>query len=106
MANITPPINATGVYTLKAPWATVPDTVYTCIAVRYYKDLILQGVDIAAQYYLPMGLTADDYTTDLNNGAKLITLTAAGEPTIYVPDSYIAAYPDLSSVGYNRCPMG
>lgn len=98
----TPTLHATGVYTLTTPWATAANTIYTCIAIRSFKDLILHGVDIAATYYDPMGLDATNYQADLSLGANLITLTSPNQPTLYVPDTYIEAYPDLTNVAYNN----
>jgi hypothetical protein len=102
MSNITPPIGAKGVYTLALPWVTVANTQYTCIAVREFQDLIQQGVDIVNVYYTPMGLSTTDYQADLAAGAKMITLAGVDQPTIYVPDSHITAYPDQSSAAYNN----
>lgn len=110
MPNKTPPLNAAGVYTLIAPWATTENTTYTCIAIRSYQDLLQHGVDIVSTYYTPNGLGVTQYQADLAAGANLITLVSANQPTIYVPDTYIQAYPDLSNVAYSNvilsCQLG
>jgi PKD repeat protein len=110
MALKTPPLNANGVYTLIAPWETVANTTYTCIAARSFQDLLQHGVDILNTYYTPMGLGQTQYQADLAAGANLITLVSPNQPTIYVPDTYIVGFPDLSNVAYQNvilsCQLG
>jgi hypothetical protein len=98
---MTPPIDASGTFTVKAPYVLVPNTVYTCRAIRAFEDLIAAGVDIAAVYYVPKGLTTTDYQNDAAVKANIITLMSASAPTVYLPDTYILSFPDMSNVAYS-----
>lgn len=98
----TPPLHAKGLYTVTAPFSTAPNTLYECVAIRSFQELLQQGVDIFTQYYEPVGLDNTDYTNDLAAGANLITLLSDTAPALRLPDTYIAAYPDMTGVAYNQ----
>jgi len=106
----TPPIDATGTFTVTSPYSLVPNTLYTCRAIRAFQDLIADGVDIAATYYVPKGLTTTDYQADAAVNANIITLMSTTAPTLYIPDTFIASFPDMSNVAYSTivlaCSMG
>ncbi|CAD5236154.1 hypothetical protein PP187_gp165 [Klebsiella phage vB_KvM-Eowyn] len=110
MANISivPPLNAKGIYTLRTPWVSDLTHEYTCIAVRRFEDLATAGVDVYSEYYSPKGLTQQNYLEDLNTGAMLVTLAGAntGVATMYVPSTYIAQYPNQSTVEYKYTVVG
>jgi hypothetical protein len=98
----TPPLNAKGLYTVNAPYTLAPNTLYTCRAIRSFQDLVDAGIDILASFYTPVGLTASNYQADMAAGANIITLMADAQPTLHVPDSYIANFPDMGNVAYNN----
>lgn len=98
---MTPPIDATGTFTVTSPFTLTANTLYTCRAIRSFQDLIADGVDIVATYYTPVGLTATDYQADLALNANIITLMATASPTVYIPDAWIASFPDMSNVAYS-----
>lgn len=103
---MTPTIDASGTYQVTSPFALVPNTIYTCRAIRAFQDLIADGVDIAKTYYLPVGLTATNYADDAAVNANIITLMSATAPTVYIPDTYIASFPDMSNVAYSTIVFG
>jgi hypothetical protein len=102
---LTPPLNASGEYTVNAPFALVPNTIYVCKAIRSYADLIASGVNVYQVYYANNGLSQSQYTADLNAGANIITLMSDTSPTVYVPDTYIAAVPSIDNVPYSEVIM-
>jgi len=97
-----PPMGTRGLYSLKAPFSTVPNQLYTCAAVRYFKDIQNQGGDVFNKYYVPKGLTQADYTRDLAAGVAIVSLTSETQAPIYVPSSYILSFPGLTSFNYQN----
>lgn len=102
MSRLTPPIQATGRYVLKPPFVARDDIVYTCIAIRKFKDIIELGIDVFKEYYEPMGLTQLEYRADDRAGATIVTLSNPDGEFIYVPDTYILSYPNMGDVNYSR----
>lgn len=100
--NIIPTLNTKGVWTAKAPYATLllTSVIYTCIALRTLQDLTASGIDPKAKYYTPYGLTDAQYQADVTTGAVIITLAAEDGSTADVPSTYLASYPDGNGVGY------
>jgi len=70
--------------------------------VREFKDIENQHVSVWDRYYSPAGLTADQYKSDVAEGAMLVTLFSDDAPTIYVPTTYIQSYPDVSAVSFGQ----
>ena len=103
---MTPIMNARGKWELLAPWAVVDNVAYKCDAIRSFRDLQGEGIDIFATYYQPMGLSADIYNSDRVNGTSLITLISDDHPQITVPSTYIKTAPTTVTTGFNRMVMG
>lgn len=102
MARNTPPLHAKGVYTLLTPWTSVSDSLYKCIAIREFADFTNRGESVFERFYNPKGLTQVEYQADLAADAHIVTLVSDTAPTIYVPDTYISKFPDLTGVEYKR----
>lgn len=102
MALNVPPIGTRGIYSLKAPFSTVPNELYSCGAIRYFKDVENQGIDVYKRYYEPYELTQSDYSRDRAAGVAIITLMSDTQSPIYVPSSYILSFPNLASVNYHH----
>lgn len=102
MAQHTPPLHAKGIYQVAAPFVLQSATLYECAAIRDFEDLIQQGVDIWATYYQPVGLTQQNYQSDLAAGANIVTLMADSAPVVRLPDTYINSYPDSGNVPYSQ----
>jgi hypothetical protein len=98
----TPPIAARGIYQLRQPWAIPASKVYTCYAIRTFKDIYELGEDVYTRYYEPYGVTRGDFANDEGETAAIITLISDDFDVVYVPDTYIAAYPDMGIVNYQR----
>ncbi len=102
MARNTPPLHAKGVYSLLAPWTTVSDAIYECIAIRDFADFQDRGESVLQRFYTANGLGQTEYEADLAQDAHIITLVSETSPTIFVPDTYIENFPDVTGVEYKR----
>lgn len=98
----TPPLHAKGVYTLLAPWVASGDGVYECIALRSFADFVDRGQDVYQKFYAPKGLDRATYEADKALGAHIVTLQSATSAIIFIPDTYIDTFPDLTGVAYKR----
>jgi hypothetical protein len=107
---LTPPLNTTGRYVLRTPWAANPGVLYTCAAIRSFDDIYKLGLDVYKTYYEPMGVTegaiisgnAFNFQQEKLLKPNIITLLGVDNTVIYVPDTFIAKYPDLSEVKYSH----
>lgn len=99
--NIIPPLLLRGIFTLNAPFTVAPSTIYTVEAVRTFDEMLNLNVDIVERVYKPVGLDQAAYEQDVLALAKVVTLTAPGQKTIYVPSTYIAKMPDDTAVSYD-----
>lgn len=111
-AKKTPPMYARGRYVLIAPWDAdiVPTKLYRTIAIRSFKDIYEDGLDVEEQFYTPKGLidgqlyagSPFSFQEEKDALANIITLISDDGQFIYVPDTYIASYPDMSDVKYSQ----
>jgi hypothetical protein len=102
MRSKTPPLYATGRWQLRTPFTINPSKVYTCRAIQSFESLREQGVDIYKRYYLPYGAHQWTYDQDAAQLSNMVTLMSPTEPTVVVPDSYIEAYPEVTTVPYHH----
>lgn len=103
MANfIEPKVGSKGVYTFKPPYDSLTNnqTELECMAVRKLTNALASGENVFAKYYKPYKLTQADYEVDLLQDITLVDLQSALGSWVYVPNSYIASYPDSSGVRY------
>lgn len=99
---ITPSIGSKGIFQLKTPF-TIPTTkTYTCHAIRSFKDIYEDEVDVFTEYYEPFGLTSTDFDRDVAEDASIVTLVSSDNEFVYVPNTYILAIPNMSDVNYQR----
>lgn len=94
MTRRTPPQGTMGRYELQDPWIALSTKVYTCHAIRSFKDLYVRGVDPFKLAYQPVGATTTHREEDEAAGASIITLLADDGQAIYVPDTRIVSFPD------------
>lgn len=102
MTRMTPPLLTKGRYTLVSPFVAEGTVLYTCTALRTFSECEIAGEDVLNDVYLNANLTQADYNRDLAAGALLVTLMSETEAPIFVPDTYIESYPNLSDVTYNH----
>ena len=98
----TPPLYAKGTYSLTSPYTLPGSQSYTCVAIRSFRDLLKLHVDVVKAYYTPVGLGETEYKSDTDVAAAIITLLGDDGQVVYVPDTYISSYPDLSGYNYNH----
>lgn len=119
MARNTPALMSKGRYVLTAPWSTNPTLLYTCIEVRQFDAVYLIGKDVYQTFYVTQGLvegstayTASPFSFQQEKRDKVAIVTLLGDDgsLIYVPDSFILSYPDLSEIKYTQrvlhCSLG
>lgn len=102
MVNVIPPNGTKGRWEVKAPWTVRPGTLYTLGAVRFFVDIENNGVNVFETYYGPMGLSREEFNADKRAGVSMLTLLSDTESPIYIPSSYVTAYPSLDSVAYHH----
>lgn len=99
--NIIPPMSLRGLWTLAEPFKVTANTIYAVEAVRTFDEMLKLNVDIVARVYTPVGLDKAAYDADVLALAKIVSLTAPGQPTVYVPTTYITQMPDDTAVSYD-----
>jgi hypothetical protein len=87
---------------VKEPFVTDPSVLYTCAAIRTFRDIRERGFDPFVEFYQPMGLTQTQFNEDEELGASVITLVSDSDPTLYIPTSFILSYPNQHFVPYNH----
>lgn len=99
---LTPEVGATGKYKYKAPFDTLGNnqTEFTCQSVRTLTDCLSVGENAYNKYYKPHGLTEDQFQEDVKGGASIVGLQAATGAWLYIPNSFLLSYPDISGVRY------
>lgn len=103
-----PPIGTSGIYNLAAPFDTAlqANMSYQCDAVRRVDDFVEIGVDPYQEYYVPKGITQEKYDQDVANLVGIVSLVSTAGHWVYVPSTYILAYPDLNGVPYHVVVLG
>ncbi len=104
-ALITPPIHASGVYSLFAPFTVSLEMIYRCHAVRSFDELVKRGINVYEEYYAPKELSEKIYKEDAAKGASIVTLISADQEYIYVPNTFIESYPGMAGLRYERKVM-
>lgn len=108
--NIAPPISLRGIWTLADPFVLTPNTIYTVEAVRTFDEMLKLNVDVLGRVYTPVGLDKAAFDADVAALAKIVSLTSPGQPTVYVPTTYITSMPDDTAVSYDyvviSAPLG
>lgn len=100
--HIVPEVGSSGKYEYKTPFDTLGNnqTEFTCMSVRRLTDCIALGEDPFKKYYKPYKLTEADYQKDIANNVSIIGLQSAVGQWLYLPNSYLLSYPDVSGVRY------
>lgn len=102
MAKVTPPLLAKGRYTVRSPFSVKETTIYTCIALRKFEDIVELGEDVYATYYQPFGLTTSQYQRDVRLGAVIVSLQDPFGEVLYIPDTFILTYPNMGDITYHH----
>lgn len=92
---MTPPMYASGQYQVRAPFEIDETITYVTHAIRSFKDCAARGMNVWKDIYEANGISEADYLADSKLGANIITLMSEAGPTLYVPDTFILAYPNM-----------
>lgn len=103
-----PPIGASGVYSLEAPFANklLNNTSYRCDAIRRFNDLYELGIDPFEEYYRPEGLTKARFDSDVAAQTGIVSLVSQNNHWVYVPSSFIRSFPNVNGVAYTSLVLG
>lgn len=101
MARLTPAPGISGVFLLKAPFATQADTEYTVTAIRSFAEIRSRNNDPLSLVYTPVKLGEAEMNLDIAEGALIVVLSTRLGQLLYVPDTYILSYPHMGSVPYS-----
>lgn len=106
--SLIPPIGTAGIYTLQTPFNShlQQNVSYRCEAVRKISDFVEVGLDPYDLYYRPVGITEQKYAEDLLNSVCIVSLQSESGHWVYVPSSYITAYPNINGVPYRVIVLG
>lgn len=99
---IVPAVGSVGKYKFKAPFDTLGNeqTEFACMSIRSLADVLAGGVNVYKTFYLPYKISEADYRADVTSGVAIIGLQSATGAWLYIPNSYLASYPDVSGVRY------
>lgn len=97
-----PPIGAEGVYSLAAPFTTLPKERFKCVDVRRISGYIANNEDPYELVYAPKNLARSIYEEDLKRDLEIVTLLSDRAMRILVPANYIQAYPAQDGISYLR----
>lgn len=99
-----PHVGTKGIFLLVAPFdqRISEATVYTCAAARTFKDIENQGGDVYSRYYVIEQLPRETYERDLRNNEVILTLLSDSTSPVYVPSSFVKAFPSPDQVAYHR----
>lgn len=106
MARKTPPMGASGSFVLRAPFSVSSTASYSVIAHRSFDEIISRNQNPLKLVYTPVELTQADLDRDKAEGALIVCLRDKAGNLIYVPDTYVDAYPNMGSVPYSRLIIG
>lgn len=95
-------LGSTGQLVVKSPVEQVikKGIEYTVVAIRLITDVVISGEQIFENIYLPLGLTKDNYVSDLSKNITLISLQDSSGKIFKVPSEYILGYPVKTGVKY------
>lgn len=99
---LTPNLYSKGTWKGLDPFNIPVDKIYVSTAIRSFKELESKGIDVYEDYYVPLNISEETFLEDRNKYASIVTLASDNAPTIYIPDTYIASFPDSSAVPYNH----
>ncbi|EKG5865224.1 hypothetical protein O3354_002485 [Salmonella enterica subsp. enterica serovar Newport] len=98
----TPQVNLEGLFKVKTPYMLPDKVIYRVDAVQNFPKLQRNNIDVYNKYYKPVGLTRDDYISDANVEASIVTLKSRDGQVYELPDTYIETYPGLNGLNYRR----
>lgn len=101
MTHVIPPLNAKGLFTVRAPFVVSKSSEYTVSAIRSFEEIRAQGLNPLELIYVPVGLTEAEYQADVADNAAIVTLTSKTQKPLYIPDTYIEGLPVTTSVPYS-----
>lgn len=117
-SQMTPSIRTRGTWSVRQPFTINDRAIYTCVAVRTFKDFFADGADPMELVYSPVGIvegqsidgTVFSLKEEEIKGINIISIADATGNVIHIPDNFILSYPNSSTVVYEHviltCSLG
>lgn len=102
MASVIPQIGIKGRWEVKNPFVVQPGLLYTLGAIRSFIDIENNGVNVFETYYVPAQLSKEICAADKRANVMILTLLSDTQGPLYIPSSYVTAYPSLDSRAYHH----
>lgn len=99
-------IFARGAWKTDAPFTVSQEKIFTCIAIRSFREIEAEGEGVYELVYQPAGLPRSACETDRIAAVSIITLEQENGLNILVPTSYILTYPFTVTEGFSRIVIG
>lgn len=99
---LSPPPNTEGLFIVNQPFTLDSSVIFKVEAIRTFPELARRGTDVYNEYYVPVGITKEDYLLDTDVNAAIVTFKSRDGQIVYIPNTYIESYPGQSGYVYNR----
>lgn len=111
-------INTKGRFVFKPPFVTYNELIWNVTAIREISDFGDWGIDVYEQIYKKVGLVDGtehngkefNFAEEIKNNPVIYSLQANDGTIVYIPENFIASYPNMSEVPYSRiilsCDLG
>lgn len=109
MVSIIPPIETVGTWKVKLPYTVKSQLPYWLIAIRMFEDITRLGQDVYKTYYEPYIKEGElipgtsetfKFQTEIDNGARILTIKSEAGETLYIPSTFISEYPNTDITIY------
>lgn len=104
MLTLVPPIGSKGFFRFAPPFDTLVknNQEYTVQAVRSLVELDKSEERPYDTIYIPVGLSASEFNSDLNQDVPVVVFTTSGKEFFYVPANKILSIPKINGVTYQE----
>jgi len=99
-----PSIGVRGLFKIGTPFSSYINVQqeFKVVSIDTIPKIVNAGQDPIKTIYEPVGLSKDDFNTDLDNNVKIITLSTDSGEYIYIPDKYILSQPIVNGINYRE----
>lgn len=111
MSNMIPGLYVEGSFTAKPPFTLVvnPEVCYTVEALRTVDEIRGANVNVYSMMFEPVGILEEEAEAILEEldrtAGVVIVLTSTGNKDVYLPSSYLLAFPSVDGTKYEHMAM-
>jgi UDP-N-acetylglucosamine transferase subunit ALG13 len=108
MEYVIPTVGSSGYFKLQAPFNTIilENELYTCQAIRRISEYLANNEDIKTDIYDKYQIDEAIYKEHVEEDIFIISLQAQVGQWVYVPVSYILAFPEVNGIPYRTVGIG